>query len=311
MALSRWTDNSDRSMDDIMANVMNYREWIQEDKDPYNNQPLEYSVNITFEENKSINLNDIEITYNFINYSYERVRAGEENNPMRSNRIYSIDGYIVIFTDGVITQYITNRSSNDVTKTILRKINNYSKRLEITPNPITLVDDFFIWMIYKVLNHGNQSLEEESRLLIKSIIGFKGETKDRLAEVKGSGNRILNLLSTLSFLFENEDLTQINTRIEYNNETIDYKLDLFGNVDIDFKSYTGEYMFMMDVQEEEMKSKVILMTFLEVLPKILTSYGNDKESEEWTNDSRSTFFSEIGRVISAKIAEKIENQMAK
>ncbi|MFC9600208.1 hypothetical protein ACFTQL_20415 [Peribacillus butanolivorans] len=66
----------------------------------------------------------------------------------------------------------------------------------------------------------------DSHLLLQKIIGFKGSTNDRLAEVKGTGNKIMNLLSTLAFLFENEQVSFIKPRIEYEKETAEISLDL-------------------------------------------------------------------------------------
>lgn len=71
----------------------------------------------------------------------------------------------------------------------------------------------FIWMIYRVLNSRDESLEDDSDLFIRQIIGFKGATTDNLAAVVGTGNRIMNLLSTLAFLFENEQVTMIKPRV--------------------------------------------------------------------------------------------------
>ncbi|KOR83478.1 hypothetical protein AM233_04640 [Bacillus sp. FJAT-22058] len=73
----------------------------------------------------------------------------------------------------------------------------------------------------------------DSHLLLQKIIGFKGSTNDRLAEVKGTGNKIMNLLSTLAFLFENEQVSFIKPRIEYEKETAEISLDLNGTIDID------------------------------------------------------------------------------
>ncbi|UAT31987.1 hypothetical protein K7T73_07140 [Bacillus badius] len=306
MTLSRWTDNSGRSMEEILTNMMDYESWISPEKDPISGENLRFHITKMFNENKVIILNDNEITYNYILYEYERVRPGEEDNEMRSSRIYPLSGYIVIYTDGTKTQYITNRSGNDGTKTILRKLNNYNKKLELTPNPFRINEDMFTWMIYKVLNSGEDSLEDDSRLVLKKIIGFKGSTHDRLAEVKGAGNRIMNLLSTLAFLFENEKVSYIKPRIEYQNETIELSLDLNGTIDIDFESYVGNYF--MD-EEYKKQAKVILITFLEIIPKILTSYHLDRENEAWSVQEKIRFFTSIGETIQGKIREKIEEKI--
>ena len=302
MTLSRWTDNSGKSMEEILENMMNYQEWYIPEKDPISGENLGFFIQKMFEENKEITLNENKIYYNYLRYEFERIRPGEEDNEMRSARIYPVSGYIIIYTDGTITQYITNRSGNASTKTILRKLNNYSGKLEITEHPFRISEDVFIWMIYKVLNSGEESLEDDSRLFLRKIIGFKGATNDKLAEVKGTGNRIMNLLSTLAFLFENEKVSYIKPRVEYENDTIEFSMDLNGTIDIDLESYVGDYM--MD-EEYEKNAKIILKTFLEIIPKILTNYHLDIENGEWSIGKRNDFFTSIGEIIQEKINEKI------
>lgn len=304
MTLSRWTDNSGNSMEVILENILAYGDWLTPEVDPLTNDYLRYRVSKFFEENQTITLNNQEFIYNYIEYEYERVRPGEEANEMRSSRIYTISGYIILYSDGNSTQCITDRSGNDGTKTILRKLNNYNGRLELTSNPFRIDEDMFTWMIFRVLNHSEDSLEDDSHLLLQQIIGFKGATNDRLAEVKGSGNRIMNLLSTLAFLFENEQVSFIKPRIKYGNETIEISLDLNGTIDIDFETYIGNYIMRQDYEK---KSIVTLITFLEIIPKILTSYHNDKEKDDnpWSIDEKVRFFTSIGASIQEKINEKI------
>lgn len=300
MALSRWSDDTERSMDDIIENILNFEEWLEPIQDPLTNENLRYQVTKSFEENKVLELNGTEIKYNVINYEYEKFRAGEENNEMRSSRIYSLSGYLVIYTDNIKTQYITNRSNNDSTKTILRKLNNYTGQLEIKSNRFQITEDLFIWMISKVINNTEESIDETSHLIINKIVGFKGSSDDQLAEVVGSGNRIMNALSTLAFLFENEEVTYVKPVIEYKNHTIELFLNLSGSIDINFENYIGD--FFMN-HSDELKAQVTLMVSLETIPKIIASYGNDSD---WSVDSKIRLITEIGESIQVKVREKIE-----
>ncbi|MGP4073233.1 hypothetical protein ACTWQB_11840 [Piscibacillus sp. B03] len=300
MALSRWTDNSDNDMNQIIENMLNYQEWHTPEKDPLTNENLNFSVSKSFAENKEMIINGSTLHYNYLKYEYERVRPGEEENELRSSRIYPLSGFVIIYTDGVKTQYIINRSGNAFTKTILRKLNDYSGKLEVTENPFKISEDLFIWMISQVLNEGDESIDEDTVIYLKQIIGFKGATTDKLATVIGSGNRIMNLLSTLAFLFENEKVTYIKPIVEYENDTIEFSMDINGTIDIDLESYVGD--FMMD-PEEEREAKVILKTSLEILPKIITNYYLDRENEVWSDSIRKEFFKGIGEKIQYKIDE--------
>ncbi|MED1533927.1 hypothetical protein P4U47_18565 [Bacillus altitudinis] len=303
MALSKWTDNTDKSMDDILQHIMSYKDWFKAENDPETGEPLGFQVHKVFDENKQIKLNNQDIIFNLLNFDYERLRPGEEKNPMRSTRIFSITGNVIIYTDKIKTQYIINRSNSPNTLTMLRKLNDYKGRRNIIENPFSINDDMFIWMINKVLNEQNKSLDEEENLSLDRIIGFKGSTADSLAVVKGSGNRILNILSTLAFLFENENVSNIKPRIQYENETVEVSLDLNGSIDVDLETYTGNYIMHED---NERYANVILMVLLEIIPKLLTIYNLELQSEEWSFNKKKTFFESIGTNISDKINEKIE-----
>lgn len=308
MALSKWTDHTDKKMDDIIKHIMSYNNWIKSEIDPETKDPLNYYVDLVFSENKKIKLNNQEIKFNLLKFEYERVRPGEEKNPMRSTRIYSTTGNVIIYTDGVQTQYIINRSNSPNTLTMLRKINDYKGKKNITANPFSIKDDMFIWMINKVLNGQRKSIDEEGKFFLDKIMGFKGSTADTLAVVKGSGNRILNILSTLAFLFENENVSNIKPRIQYENETVEVSLDLNGSIDVDLETYSGNYLMH---EENEQYAIVILMVLLEIIPKLLTIYNLELESEEWSFNKKKSFFESIGTNISEKINEKIETMEKK
>lgn len=303
MTFSRWTDNSGKTIDDILSNIMNYNQWIELEKDPLEAEDLKYIIEKVFNENQKIILNDTEITYNYIKYEYEKVQFGEEHNPIRSLRINSVSGFVIIYTDGSTTQYIINRSYNKISKTILRKLNNYTKNLIITDSPIHINQDFIIWLIYKVSTGLEESMLDNCHFLIKMITGWKGSTKDKLATVSGKGDRIMNNLGTLAFLFENENVSNIQTKLEYINETIDVLLNLNGTIDVDLLNYTGDYLLN---EHYEKSSKVILTVFLVIIPKLLSVYKNDVDTNEWSNKKKIDFFNEIGKSITNKIEEKID-----
>lgn len=302
MAFSRWSDNTGRTIDEIIGNMLDFNNWCIPYEDPLTNTALKFDIEKVFHENQNINLNETEITFNMIKFDYERSRPGEENNEMRSARIYPISGFLIIYSDNMRTQYIINKSNNDTTKTILRKINNYTGQGEIKANRFQISEDLFIWMISKVLNSESESIDEDVHLEINKIVGFKGSTDNQLAEVIGSGNRIMNALSTLAFLFENEDVSYVKPILEYKDHTIELFLKMNGSIDINFENYLGEYF--MD-EPDLLKARVILMVSLEVIPKIIASYGNALENDEWSIERKIDLLLEIGENIQSKVEEKV------
>lgn len=302
MKLSKWTYNTEENFQNIIDNLLDYQNWWEYEEDPFNQERLSVNISKYYDENQDIVINGNIITYNYIDYLYEKVRPGENENEMRSTRIYQQKGFLIIYSDGTSTQIITNRSSNNGTKTVLRKINNCSKNLEIIANKFDFSEDMFIWTIYKALMHEEIFSDEETQLIIERIIGFKGATEES-AEVIGKGSTIMNLLSTLAFLFENETVSIIQPRINYNNNNvIDLKLDINGNVEMDFDTYIGDYLV---AQEETRNSNVSLIALLDIIPKFLAAYLTDKEENMWSNEIKNTFFVNIGKDIQAKIEEKL------
>lgn len=305
MAFSRWSDNTTTNIDGLINNMLNYNDWHTPELDPINNESeLLYKVEKVFDNNKTMELNGTDIQYNLIKYEYERVNSGEETNEMRSSRIINMQFKIIIYSDGLNTQYIIDRSNSNATKTILRKLNNYNSQGEIKSNEFKITDDLFVWMISKVLNSSDESIDQNKSLLITKIVGFKGSSDDKLAEVTGSGNRIMNALSTLAFLFENEGVSYVKPVVEYDNHTIELFLKMNGSIDINFDNYVGKFIAE---SENNLLTTLTLMVSLEVIPKIISKYGEECESETWSKNEKSDMITGIGKSILDKITEKVNS----
>ncbi len=301
---SLYKENEVKNMDEILKKITTYKDWLEPYVDPLTHEELHFNLEKVFNENLSINLNNTDIKYNIVDYNYEKSRYGQESNDMRSQRIQSVTGSIIVFSDGISTQFIYDRYSSANSLAFLRKINDYKGKGEIENYPLMVNEDFFIWMIDKVINHKDISIDEDKHFGINKIIGFKGSTDDQLAEVSGKGNRIMNIISTLAFLFETETVTHISPRIEYESNVIEITFDLRGNLNIDIDTYTGDYMI---TEPKEKYAKIVLMTYLKLLPLLMSGYKNDLENELWSPKKKIDFINDLGNGISEKIKEKISN----
>lgn len=307
MRYSRWTDVSGKNMEEILDNIMDYKTWYSEDEDPYDSSKLKYDVEKVFSENQSIELNGSQVQFNMIKYEYEKLRPGAANQSMRTTRIQNLSGTVVIYSDGETTQYIINRAYTSNTLSTLRKINNYSKKSLITEDRYNVSEDFFMWMIYKFLDRPGQALDESGEIIIESIIGFKGQTDDELAEMSGNGNKIMNLISSLLFLFENESVFQLKTKIRWKQENSIEYLELYLNsnntIDTDVDKYTGQYI----LQDEGTRiAKTLLMISLEVIPKMMAVYTTEKDDGTWSERKKKQFFVKmVGEKILTTLKEKL------
>src|SRR5690606_15055950 len=105
---------------------------------------------------------------------------------------------------------------------ILRVINNSDRNKIIEAQSFNFTEDFFIWLISRFME-GNKIIVEEDSLSISRIIGFKGEGSQKQAILSGSGNEVMNLISSLSFLIEMDVMTEIEVRIIRGSETYEVR----------------------------------------------------------------------------------------
>lgn len=302
MTFSLWKDNTKTGMKELLENILNYEEWHSPEIDSYDNSNLRFLLNKRFLENKEISIGDTELEYNIIDYEQEKVRPREKDNEIRATRVQSNTGYIILFTDGKTTKYISNKSYSKSTLTLLRKISNYVGQLEIIEEKFKIEPDFFFWVVSKVINTPRVELTDDQNMNIQLVTGFKGETDDKLAEIIGSGDRILNLISTLTFLLETENLSRIEMLLNHQQNTYGIKLGINSYIEIELEKYTGPYIF----QSEEIGTPNIVLTiFLIVIPDLFAIYDQEIESGNWNDEKKTEFLNRIGNSIQTRIKEKL------
>lgn len=291
---SKYIDNSTRqdeqivflTLAEILQNILNYSEWRTPELDPYTAEALNYEVLKVFEENQTINIKETEITYNVIKYSYDIVISGQEVNPMHAERLKTTSGTVVVYSDGVRTQYLVDRARGNAALRILRIINNSEKNKIIEAQSFNIDEDFFIWLISRFMED-NRVIDEENSISISRIIGFRGEGNQKQAILSGSGNEVMNLLSSLSFLIEMDVMTEIEIRIQQGNET--FEIRFYSNksqIDILVDNYVGDDMMLV---KEEKDPKILLKTFIDLIPSIMNSYNEDVSSLDWNENSKRDF----------------------
>src|SRR5699024_5366623 len=302
MPFSLWKDNTEKSMNQILDNILNYKEWHTPEIDEFDGSVLRFTLNKRYSDNKHIQIGETEITFNVIDYEHEKVRPREKDNEIRPTRVQTITGFVIVFTDGKITKYIMNKSYIPQTLTVLRKINNYSGQLEVSDEKFSIKPDFFFWVVNKVIDFPDAQLGDDQNVGIQLVTGFKGETDDKLAEIIGSGDRILNLISTLTFLLETENLSRVEMLLQHKKDTYGMKLGINSYIEVELEKYTGRYMF----HPEEIQSPYIILTmFLIVIPDLFAIYDLEVENDEWNNDRKRSFLNSIGTTIQNRIQEKL------
>lgn len=213
-------------------------------------------------------------------------------------------GFIIVYSNGETIYYIVDQ--NSYAQKLLRKLLSYNGKSEIEKSTYSFGTDFFIWLIYRVYN-SNYNIEispDDKKLKLDAIKGFKGDTDDLQTKVTATGESVMNIISTLSFLLESNNLNQVKVDLNYSkhsNITLTLQKD---TVCIDPNSYCG--IFETDETSEETISKLYLMVYLEILAQLRQEYYNDIDNEDWNTNVHSDFLQQVGKKLSEKIDEKTQ-----
>lgn len=265
----------------------------------------DWDIHKKFDKNKEIKLGGQTIKYNYISYSYSQYYTKELKD---QSKIFK-SGFIIVYSNGEAIYYIVDQ--NSYAQKLLRKLLSYNGKSEIEKSTYSFGTDFFIWLIYRVYN-SNYNIEispDDKKLKLDAIKGFKGDTDDLQTKVTATGESVMNIISTLSFLLESNNLNQVKVDLNYSkhsNITLTLQKD---TVCIDPNSYCG--IFETDETSEETISKLYLMVYLEILAQLRQEYYNDIDNEDWNTNVHSNFLQQVGKKLSEKIDEKTQAIMNK
>ncbi|TKG83633.1 hypothetical protein DB727_13685, partial [Staphylococcus aureus] len=128
---SKNKDESYKSIDEIIDNILNYDKWLTPTIDPYTGDQLTYIVEKAFEMNKEVKIKGETFTFNLLSFKYDSLITGFENSPIYEERVKQTNGYFIIYTDGSRTQYIIHRGTGYKDLSILRKIKKRESKKKI------------------------------------------------------------------------------------------------------------------------------------------------------------------------------------
>ncbi|EGO9037742.1 hypothetical protein D1Z30_13035 [Enterococcus faecalis] len=306
MIYSKWIDNSNISLEDLIKNIKENEQNHVREIDAYDNTPLNYEVDFVYDENQLIIINDKNIYYNYLQFNYEYVKNHEAVNPNREKRVSTYAINVIVFNYENKNYYICNKSYANSTLVNLRKLVGYKKDLMIKGQRVSgIKTDLFIWMIHHLIDNPNEFLEEYSKTKLLTLTGFKGQRKDRLAEISGSGEQILNMLTTLLFLFENKEISKVQVQITRYQENFSLTLGENSFIDIDINEYRGTEYFEMP---ETIEAIAVLKCFIDVIPSLIIMFSNELDSKKWTPRKENKFFKDIGRTLSREINKSLRNK---
>ena len=298
MATTRWIDNETKKLDDAINLLMADKQNENRGKNIY----LEnWKIKKSFEENKEIFLNRNSIVYNVIRCEYDQISKTEQ--PIEDIVLHK-SIFIIVYYNGKSVNYIIDRNSD--AQRILRILLSYSGKNEIEKNVFSFSNDFFIWIINKVYNSDNiiePYNEDLPNIQLESIKGFTGSTEDRQTKVSATGESVMNLISTLSFLLESRRLMQVKLNLSYDtHENISLILKN-ETIAIETNPYQG--IFEQEDEEDDILAKLYLLVYLEILPILDQEYRTDLFDEVWNKNKYIEFLKKVAENVTYKIEEKI------
>ena len=303
MQTTRWSDEERKNLDEAISKICSYKE--DEDSETGDKN---FKFKKIFVENQRIFLNSREVIFNYIEFSYDSIVSGEL--PI-VDRTTVKEGFIIIYLANNRIYYIINKYSG--AESLLRKFSGYKgKKNKIVSSMLDFSSDFFIWLIEKIYNKDNVlENSKNDEIIIKSIKGFKGNTDDFLNKVAADGETIMNIISTLSFLLESKNLNQIRIDLEYathNNIELTLNSKKISTLSVEVKNYRGSLNSEIS-GDYLLKTKLILITYVELLPEIFQIYQEEKKQEFWTKEKYNTFINRVGDDLMSRIKEKMKKEI--
>ena len=297
-ATTRWHDtrseNINSAIDSLIDNVISDEKSINI---TWNN----WNLSKTFENNENMVLNGKEVEYNYIKYSYDQITAGD----VYGDRVVKREGFIIVYTTGSGINYIIDQNSS--AQKLLRRLLSYSGKNEIEKNSFDFSNDFFIWLIYRVYN-SNCDIEivpDDKSLKLDAIKGLKGDTEDMQSKVSASGETVMNIISTLSFLLESSNLNQVKLDLNYTGHSNISLILQKGTINAQLDVYSGS--FEQEKTPEQKIAKLYLTVYMEILPLLFQEYNTDIVNELWSKDVYVGFMKNVGETLTEKIQSKIYN----
>lgn len=299
MSTTRWSDTETNQLDSAIALLIDS---VPNEEKTTNISWENWSFSKAFPENQSVEMNGRNIQYNMIKCTYDQISAGER--PLEDRTVRK-SVFIIVYHNGISINYIIDQNSS--AQKMLRKLLSYTGKNEIERNVFSFSNDFFVWLISKVYNSDNvieSNNANLSDLQLESIKGFRGDTEDSQTKVSATGESVMNIISTLSFLLESRRLNQIKLELSYadhENISLILKKD---SIAIDFKPYQGAFE---QEPPDSITAKLYLLVYLEILPIIEQEYQSDVADDVWSKTAYIDFMNNVAKNLTEKIAAKIES----
>ena len=294
---TRWLDKETTTLDKADA-IMRA---VHADENNLNGTSyLNWLITPSFEKKKTESFAGNVISYQIYKFSFYQVPQGSTID----DNLTPYSGWVLAYEANQKVHYIINR--NTYSKLILRKMLKYTGRNELIQEMTRAYGDLFVWLISKVYTQNNtieKTDDNLSDIVVDEIRGFKGRTEDSLNTVSAEGPSVMNILSTLSFLVESQNLRQVTFDLRYSDlPSTEVMLSTSNTVAIDLNQYMAN---TNSIDETRSIAKVFLTFYLEILPVIIQNYFGELEAGNWGKDGCVNFLQKVADALSEKVKMRI------
>lgn len=295
-ATTRWRDAQTTDFNDVLKRL---NKDIPDDERTASTYWVNFHNQKSFDNNVEIILNNEKVIFNMVHYRYEQMSV---QDTQAEDRPITKSGNIIIYKYRGTIYYIVDQNSR--AKKLLRKLLGYTDKNEISAYNFDFPEDFFVWLVNRVYNSEaviESASENETVMTLEEIKGIRGDTEDLQTKVSTSGESVMNVISTLSFLLESRKLNQVILKLSYTgHENICVKLQ---RATVEYqRPYNGEFE---NESNDEMIAKLYLLLYIEILPMLEQEYRTNKEDEVWNQKAYIAFLNGLKDSIIEKIESKI------
>ncbi|MGO5292900.1 hypothetical protein ACTQ1N_12120 [Porcincola sp. LCP21S3_C12] len=295
---TRWLDKKITKLDEADKIIRSEHE---DEMNPNGTSYLNWVITPSFEKSQSTSLVGNFTFYQVYKFSFYQVPQGSTID----DSLTPYSGWVLAYELNQKVHYIINR--NTYSKLILRKMLKYTGRNELIQETTRAYGDLFVWLISKVYTQNNTIEKIDDNLpdiIVDEIRGFKGRTEDSLNTVSAEGPSVMNILSTLSFLVESQNLRQVTFDLRYSDMTsIEVMLSTSNTVAVDLNQYMAMHT---NINNEAQAIAIVFLTFyLEILPVIVQNYISELESGNWGKNGCVNFLQQVAHALSEKVKLRI------
>lgn len=292
---SCWHFNNNHNIDSILDKIKN--EQIKHRTD-YTTKVLTYFDNDDFKK-YSIDIFGVNIEYLPIKLHTHY------DNPSSQDKYTNI----LFYEYENITKINIFRGKHNVVK-YFREYFDAAQWGNIQEEDFEITEDLLYWMFKNFINTPEEYLSNDESIRINSLKGYRGITKDSVNSLQGDGDNICEILGTLAFLLNNDDLKMLRSNLTYsaNGSFSNFLLEinLTKTYRFDLASYRGIFSLNPDYTDDHLKLLISIICSKFLIPKIVESYQYAVNNEFWSISIKRDFLMTIANRIQHRVKNEIE-----